>query len=44
VANANIRAIGPQTPVTLKLPRRPTKVELDPDSWILSEKTSTHGR
>jgi len=44
VAKANILAIGPQTPVTLKLPRRPTKVELDPDSWILSEKTSTRGR
>ncbi len=32
VANTNIRAIGTQTSVTLKLPRRPTKVELDPDS------------
>ncbi len=44
VANANIRAIGPQTPVVLKLPRRPTKVELDPESWVLSEKTSTRKR
>jgi hypothetical protein len=33
--------LGPETPITIKLPKRPDKVELDPDFWILSEKTST---
>ena len=36
-----IAALGPETPITIKLPKRPDKVELDPDFWILSEKTST---
>ncbi len=29
-----------QTPVNLKLPMRPQKVELDPTLWVLSEKMS----
>jgi hypothetical protein len=28
----------------VKLPRRPQKVELDPQMWVLSEKTSTSGK
>jgi hypothetical protein len=39
-----ILALGPKRPFAIKLPRRPKKVELDPTSWILSEKTSTEGK
>ena len=41
---ALLRAQGPSTPVELKLPARPKKVELDPNSWVLSEKTITKGK
>jgi hypothetical protein len=34
-------AKGPQTPFKLTLPAKPSSVELDPDYWIFSEKTST---
>lgn len=34
-----IHAYGPKTPVEIKLPSKPRKVELDPDEW----KTSTKG-
>jgi hypothetical protein len=30
--------------VRVKLPGRPQKVELDPELWVLSEKTSTSGK
>jgi hypothetical protein len=36
-----VSAFGPRTPVTIKLPQSPEKIELDPDLWILTEKTST---
>lgn len=36
-----VGAIGPKTPVNVALPSRPTSVELDPDMWVLSEKTTT---
>ena len=32
---------GPQTAFKIPLPMKPSSVELDPDNWILSEKTST---
>jgi Peptidase family M1 domain len=32
---------GKESPVRIKLPARPQKVELDPALWVLSEKTST---
>ncbi|MBN1570574.1 MAG: hypothetical protein JXA73_22210 [Acidobacteria bacterium] len=32
---------GAQTPFQMNLPMKPSSVELDPDHWILSEKTST---
>lgn len=38
-----IHADGPKTSFSIKLPKRPTKVELDPNKWILSDKTSTKG-
>jgi aminopeptidase N len=34
-------ADGPKAPFSIKLPTRPTKVDLDPDRWVLSENTST---
>ena len=34
-------ADGPKAPFSIKLPARPTKVDLDPDRWVLSENTST---
>ena len=40
VASATVAALGPKTPFRLKLPTRPQKVEFDPSSWILSEKTT----
>jgi Peptidase family M1 domain len=40
VAHTTVAALGSQTPVAMKLPKRPDKVELDPEMWVLSEKTS----
>ena len=40
-ANGTIYALGPNTPFKIKLASRPDKVELDPNLWILSSKTST---
>jgi len=40
VARGTVHAFGPNTPFSINLPVRPKKVELDPDKWILSEKTS----
>ena len=36
-----IWAHGPQAPVKIKIPEQPSKVELDPDHWVLSAKTAT---
>ena len=41
VATGTIAAYGPSTPIKLKLPMKPEKVEIDPDKWILAEKIST---
>lgn len=35
---------GRESPIRIRLPSRPQKVELDPQLWILSEKTSTEHR
>lgn len=43
-ARGTIHAYGPKTPFQIKLPTRPRKVELDPQRWVLSEKTSTKGK
>lgn len=40
-ARGTVLAKGAHTPVNIKLPRAPEKVELDPELWILSDKTST---
>ena len=40
-ANGTVAALGPKTPFTIKLPAKPLSLELDPDKWVLSEKTTT---
>ena len=40
VARGTIAAYGAKTAIKLKLPERPERVELDPDLWVLSDKTS----
>ena len=40
VMRGTVYARGPQTPVKIALPAEPKKVRLDPDLWVLSEKTS----
>jgi hypothetical protein len=42
-ARGTVHAYGPSAEFQIKLPARPTKVELDPDHWVLSAKTSTKG-
>jgi hypothetical protein len=39
VARGTIAAVGPKTPISVKLPAMPEKVELDPDMFVLSLKT-----
>ncbi len=41
VARGSVHALGPNTPFMLKVPARPDDVQLDPEEWVLSEKTST---
>jgi len=41
VALTTVGVKGSKGAFRIKLPARPEKVELDPDHWILSEKTST---
>ena len=43
-ARTSIYAIGPKTNIELRLPEKPQRVRLDPDLWILSEKTSESGK
>jgi hypothetical protein len=43
-ALATVHAYGPTTTFQIKLPVRPKKVELDPQHWVISEKTSTSAR
>jgi hypothetical protein len=40
-ATTTVLAHGASTPFQMRLPMRPRKVELDPEHWILSERTST---
>ena len=41
VGRAAVYANGPEAAFKIPLPMKPSSVELDPDYWILSEKTST---
>ena len=40
-ARGTVAVMGSRTPVSIRMQGRPEKVELDPDLWVLSEKTST---
>lgn len=40
-ATGTVSAYGPKTPFQIKLPIKPTKIELDPHRWVLSTKTET---
>jgi Peptidase family M1 domain len=40
-SNGLVIAVGPERPATIHLPAVPTSVELDPDRWVLSDKTTT---
>ena len=42
VAVVPIAVEGKQTPIRIKIPARPQKIELDPIMWVLSEKTSAN--
>ena len=42
-AGGTVLALGLKTPVEIPLPEKPKKVKLDPNYWILSEKTSQKG-
>jgi hypothetical protein len=44
LARTSVRAMGPSSTFELKLPRKPTKVELDPVNWVLSEKTTSRAK
>ncbi len=43
-ARGTLLANGPQQPFSIPLPMKPEAVELDPDLWVLSEKTTTRKR
>ena len=43
-ARTTVRATGPSTTFEFKLPAAPKKIELDPFSWVLSEKTTTRAK
>jgi aminopeptidase N len=40
-ARGTVAVMGARTPISIKLPQVPEKVELDPELWVLSDKTST---
>ena len=40
-ASGTVHAYGPKTPFQLKIPNKPSKVELDPHRWVISDKTDT---
>jgi hypothetical protein len=43
IARTTVHAFGPKTEIEIRLPEKPQKVRLDPDMWILSDKTSEKG-
>jgi hypothetical protein len=42
VSRGTVAVLGPHSPIAIKLPQMPEKAELDPEMWVLSEKTSTN--
>ncbi len=43
-AYGTVAALGPSAPFTIKLPIKPESMALDPDRWVLSEKTSSSSK
>ena len=43
-ARGTVHALGLKANFQIKLPAKPVKVELDPNHWVLSDKTSTKGK
>jgi aminopeptidase N len=43
-SRAVVHAYGPETSVDMILPRKPKRVELDPEMWVLSAETSSKQR
>lgn len=43
LARTSVAANGPKAPFEIRLPEKPQKVRLDPELWVLSEKTSEKG-
>jgi Peptidase family M1 domain len=41
ISRGIVMAAGPERPATIHVPAAPENVELDPDHWVLAEKTST---
>jgi aminopeptidase N len=41
IATGTVSAYGPKTPFSIKLPKTPQSAELDPQRWVLSERTAT---
>jgi aminopeptidase N len=41
VGRVLVYAMGPETPVNLRIGSKPKSIDLDPEMWILSEKTTT---
>jgi aminopeptidase N len=42
-ASGTVIVQGPSTPFNIRLPAAPSKVQLDPERWILAENISTKG-
>jgi hypothetical protein len=42
-ARTTVHAFGPRTQIEIRMTRKAGKVRLDPDLWILSDKTSEKG-
>ena len=41
ISRGTVAVLGEKSPVRIKLPTAPEKVELDPEMWILSDKSTT---
>jgi len=44
ISRGSVAVLGPHSPVRFKLPQVPEKVELDPDMWILSDRSTSSKR
>ncbi|MBZ5721932.1 MAG: hypothetical protein LAO03_16285 [Acidobacteriia bacterium] len=44
ISRGTVAVLGAHTPINIRLPQAPERVELDPEMWVLSDKTSTSKR